>query len=391
LSPGEPIVAHYIGAFSRLTETFIYEQLQAQRAEGLDVRVLTHERLASEARPFPEVRIVPRPPRLSPQAGAARLRRLLGSDPSWNSTSSRMTRALRSEGATVLHAHFGWSGTYSMAAASRAGIPLVTTFYGRDAAAHTTAADRRRLQSLFRRSARVLVLSEQMAGRLDRLGCARERITVHHLGIDTDAFPFLAPSPPGPGETVRLVSVGRLVEKKGMDVLLGALARLRDGGSSLRLSIVGGGPEEAGLRRLAGELGVTDRVELLGALPREETLRRMREAHLFVLASRIASDGDAEGTPTVLLEAQALGLPLVSTLHEGIPECLPRENRGCLAPEGDPDELAERIRALIQDPDGWEEIARRGRAHVEEEFDSRRLAARARELYREVCAAPAAS
>ena len=93
MSPAGPTVAHYIGTVSRLTETFIYEQLQAQRAEGIDARVLTHERVRPDERPFPKVRVVPRPPRLSPQAGVARLRRLLGSDPAWNSASWAARRA----------------------------------------------------------------------------------------------------------------------------------------------------------------------------------------------------------------------------------------------------------------------------------------------------------
>jgi len=378
-----PIVLHYVEVFSRLTETFIYDQLAAQREAGLDARVLAHGREDEEGRPFPSVLVVPRPSRLSAAGLAARTRRLLTGDPVWNRSTARMTAALQGERPGLVHAHFGWSGIYVLSAVRRARLPLVVTFYGRDAPDEAGPAERRRLGELFRDAARVLVLSARMGEKLARLGCPRDRIQVHHLGIDTGAIPYRVPEAPAAGAPVELVSVGRLVEKKGMDILLEALEEVAGGPQPIRLTIVGGGPLESALRARAGALP-PGLVEWAGGLPHGETVRRMREAHLFVLASRTARDGDAEGTPTVLLEAQAVGLPVVSTLHEGIPECLPAANREWLAPEGDAAALAGRLRAMIEAPDRWGEIARRGREHVEAEFDSARLAVRALEIYREI-------
>jgi colanic acid/amylovoran biosynthesis glycosyltransferase len=381
--PNVPVL-HYVGVFSLLTETFIYDQVRIQREEGFDARVLTHERMDPEGRPFASVRVVSRPPRLSGTAALARARRILTRSPLLNSSTARMTRAIREEGVEVVHAHYGWGGAYALEATRAAELPLVTSFYGRDATENQGPEAERTLPPLFEGADRILALSSRMIERLVGLGCPREKLTVHHLGIETGALPFRSPAIPSGDGPLRIVAVGRLVPKKGMDVLLDAVGRLARDGRRTRLTIVGGGPEEGRLRRLAEGLGSGAEVELTGGLSRAEAMRRMREADLFVLASRVGPDGDAEGTPTVILEAPALGLPVVSTIHEGIPECLPPENREWLAPEGDSIALGERIEAFASDPARWEEIARRGRSHVEEAFDTRRQAHRAFAIYREV-------
>src|SRR5262249_27968026 len=144
-----------------------------------------------------------------------------------------------------------------------------------------------------------------------------ERVTLIYHGLDGTRFP----SPPrrtssrdggDAADPVRLLSVGRAVAKKGYDDLLTALARLpRD--LAWRLTHIGGGPLLPGLRRQATELGLSDRIEWRGAQAQEAVLAAYREADLFVLASRISADGDRDGLPNVLLEAQSQRLAVVST------------------------------------------------------------------------------
>src|SRR5262249_25548562 len=122
-----------------------------------------------------------------------------------------------------------------------------------------------------------------------------------------------------PADPVRLLSVGRAVEKKGYDDLLAALAAL-PAGLAWRLAHVGGGPLAAGLRGRARALGLADRIAWLGAQPQDVVLERYRAADLFVLASRIAADGDRDGLPNVLMEAQSQRLAVIATRIGGVPE-----------------------------------------------------------------------
>jgi glycosyltransferase involved in cell wall biosynthesis len=164
-----------------------------------------------------------------------------------------------------------------------------------------------------------------------------------------------------------IFSVGRLVEKKGTDVLLRALAKL-PAALHWRLVHVGGGPLARKLQALARELGVARRVEWRGARTQTELLAEYRAADLFVLASRVAGDGDRDGLPNVLVEAQSQGLACVATRVSGIPELIEDGATGVLvAPEAG-DELARAIAALIADPERRAVLGEAGRLRVAEKF-----------------------
>jgi glycosyltransferase involved in cell wall biosynthesis len=148
---------------------------------------------------------------------------------------------------------------------------------------------------------------------------------------------------------VTLLSVGRAVEKKGYEDLLDALARLPET-LHWRLVHVGGGERREALRVQAARLGLGARIDWHGALPQEQVLALYRAADLFVLASRIAGDGDRDGLPNVLMEAQSQGLACLSTRISAIPELIEDGATGVLTPPGDPAALAEALARLIRDP-----------------------------------------
>jgi len=166
---------------------------------------------------------------------------------------------------------------------------------------------------------------------------------------------------------VRLLTVGRLVEKKGMDVLIEALARLPPD-LAWRLDHVGGGPLSAAMRRLAERRGISLRIRWHGPLTQEEVLRRYRDADLFVLASRIARDGDRDGLPNVLMEAQSQGLPVLATKLSAIPELVEDGVTGRLAPPEDPALLARALEPLIRDPGLRESLGRAGQERLRSRF-----------------------
>ena len=199
-------------------------------------------------------------------------------------------------------------------------------------------------------------------------------------GAPPPGAPFrAAPKRPGQGAAATILSVGRAVEKKGYPDLIAALARL-PGSLAWRFVHVGGGPLGPELRRLAARAGIADRVEWAGALARPELLTRLRAADLFVLASRIARDGDRDGLPNVLLEAQSQGLACLATRTSAIPELIEDEVTGLLVPPGDPDALAAGMERLLRDPGLRRRLGAAGERRVRAEFSSRvgadRLAAK---------------
>ena len=196
------------------------------------------------------------------------------------------------------------------------------------------------------------------------------RVELVYHGIDLARFPpARAEGSPrdGSGEPVRILSVCRLVEKKGVEVLLDALARLPAG---LRWKLVhaGGGPLGHSLRGKARSLGIQDNIEWRGALTQEELLAEYRDADLFALASLVARDGDRDGLPNVLMEAQSQGLACVATRVSAIPELVEDGRSGVLVGANDPEALARALEALLRDPARRRALGEAGLARVRGEF-----------------------
>lgn len=181
-----------------------------------------------------------------------------------------------------------------------------------------------------------------------------KRVELVYHGLDGTRFP---PPPAVPSlrsgsdaaDPAVLLSVGRCVAKKGCDVLLAALARLPQD-MQWRLVHVGGGPLSADLRRLAQRLGIAGRVEWLGPQPQDVVLARYRAADVFVLASKVAADGDRDGLPNVLMEAQSQGLACVATTVSAIPELIIDSETGLLVPPDDEAALCGALERLIRSP-----------------------------------------
>jgi colanic acid/amylovoran biosynthesis glycosyltransferase len=207
------------------------------------------------------------------------------------------------------------------------------------------------------------------------------------LALDLSLLAHSKPTDGGSGNTCEILSVGRLIPKKGMDILIRAAALLRSG-PSFRMRIVGDGPLRSELEALARRLKLDDRIFFLGWQTREETYRLMHDSQVFVLASR--TDGETketEGAPMVLLEAQATGLPVVSTFHADIPHIIRPDESGFLVPEAEPEALAQSIGRLISDPELRISMGRNGRRHVEDNHDMKSVGPRLENLYRKVISA----
>jgi glycosyltransferase involved in cell wall biosynthesis len=207
---------------------------------------------------------------------------------------------------------------------------------------------------------------------LARVGHDEAKVRLVYHGLDTSRF---APAPrtralrdgAGQGDPVVILSVGRLVEKKGYDDLVRALARLPRN-LAWRFVHVGGGPHKDAMRALARELGVDDRIAWMGSLPQEDVLQHYRAADIFVLASRIAKDGDREGLPNVLMEAQSQGLPCVATNTSAVPELIVDGDTGLIVPPGDCEALARALARVVTDPALRDRLGAAGQARVVRDF-----------------------
>jgi colanic acid/amylovoran biosynthesis glycosyltransferase len=176
-----------------------------------------------------------------------------------------------------------------------------------------------------------------------------------------------------PDRPVRFFSIGRLVEKKGHALALHAFRQVLDAGIAAEFAIVGDGPLRDGLDALIAALNLTETVTLLGRRSQEAVARLANDADIFVLASTASASGDVEGQGLVLQEAQAMGLPVIASDHNGFPEGIRNGESGVLVPEGDIDALATAMIELARHPERWAPMGRAGRSFVREHFDQSRL------------------
>jgi glycosyltransferase involved in cell wall biosynthesis len=281
-------------------------------------------------------------------------------------------RAMQRDEISHVHAHFG---TYPALAAwvvhRLLDIPYGFTVHAHDLYVHTLHLARK-----VRDAEYVVAISEYNRGLIQGLG-EPTPVELIHCGVDPSTIDYR--DRPLPHTTPRALCVAGLHPKKGHRFLFEAL--LHPGLDSLTLRLVGDGPEWRSLARQVAELGITERVEFLGALTHPRVLEQLAEADLFVLPSIVAEDGDTEGIPVALMEAMAAGVPVVATAVSGVPELVRDGVTGVTVTPGAPDALAVALGRVLSDWDGARERARRAREMVETEFDVRRSAGTLAELW----------
>ncbi|MCK5055723.1 MAG: glycosyltransferase [Candidatus Aminicenantes bacterium] len=283
----------------------------------------------------------------------------------------------------IIHCHFGPNGNIG-AFLKELGVrgKLLTTFYGYDLTSHILQEGTGVYKRLFAVGDLFLPICGYFKKKLTGYGCEIEKIRVHPVGIELEKYRFTSRTFQ-PGSTINILHVGRLCEKKGFEYGIKAIGMLSRHHKNIHYLIVGDGPLREKLFSLAADLQVLEYVEFVGPVDQEELVALYERAHIFLLPSVTARDGDQEGTPTVLLEAQAVGLPVISTLHSGIPEIVAEGQPGFLIPEKDIEALRERLEYLITHPGVWPEMGRKGRAFIEKHFDIKILNRQLLKYYQE--------
>jgi colanic acid/amylovoran biosynthesis glycosyltransferase len=238
---------------------------------------------------------------------------------------------------------------------------IVTSFHGYNRPLAESERGRHVLDDLFREGDLFLVCSEHMKHWYEGFGGGRGRIVVHRYGVQTGRFASRRPSNQGPP---RLLSIGRLVEKKGFEYAIRGVAQLIRDFPGVRYEIAGDGPERAKLESLIEQLGAGDSVRLLGWQQRTEVAALLACADVLLAPSVASRNGDQEGIPLVLHEAMAQGLAVVSTWHTGIPELVEEGKTGFLVGERDVAGINDRLGRLLRNPALRDEMGANARAHI---------------------------
>jgi glycosyltransferase involved in cell wall biosynthesis len=265
-------------------------------------------------------------------------------------------------GAPALYVQFAHKpATVGRFAALLAGVPYALSAHAKD----IWLTPREELAEKVRDARVVLTCTAEGFGHLRGLAGTRTPVHLVHHGVELPERPR-----PSPGNDVPVVlSVGRLVAKKGHATLLTAAALLAERGVDFSLRIGGEGPEWPVLQRLVHRLGLADRVTFLGPLSESEVRAEHGRADVFALASQPLENGDRDGIPNVLLEAMAQGIPVVGTAVEGVTEAVVDGECGLLAPPGDAEAVADRLARLLADERLRTALGAAGREQVARSFD----------------------
>lgn len=292
----------------------------------------------------------------------------------------------RSQNYDIIHCHFGPNG-YLGTVLKRLnfGKKLLVTFHGYDMSEIFFNKGNDVYHLIFDNADLLMPISNYWRMKLIEIGANPEKVLIHRMGIDIEQFKFKV-CQYNRNQAIKLLTVARLVEKKGIEYGIRAVSIVcqRHPELSIQYDIVGAGPLRSYLESLVKQLELHKKVRLLGGLTQDDVSDLMAKAHIFLLPSVTAKNGDQEGIPVSIMEAMACGMPVLSTVHSGIPELVQNGQSGFLVPERDVDALAERLEYLIEHPEIWPEMGKSGRKFVEEHYDIRKLNQKLVRIYQDL-------
>ena len=309
---------------------------------------------------------------------------------------------------SLIHAHFGLDGVFALPLAKKLKLPLIVTFHGYYATADIESTHQktwydysldylkrrgqffrelylRKRDRLFQEADGFIAVSEFIRSQLIAKGCPPEKIKVHYIGIDIDKFTR--------NNTIQqepiVLFVGRLVEKKGCEYLIRAMAQVQAKMPNVELVIIGDGVLRSPLENLAANS--LKRYRFLGVQPPEVVKEWMTRSLLLSAPSITTPQGESEGLPIVILEAMAMGLPVISSVHAGIPEAIIHEETGLLTPEKDWEAIGKYIITIFEEeelrwlrPPEASHFAIAGRKRIEQKFNLKHNTAQLEEIYHNI-------
>jgi glycosyltransferase involved in cell wall biosynthesis len=409
-TPGAPVLGMILKGYPRISETFISNEILLLEKSGFSVHLISmrrprenfsHEsvkKIRAKVGYLPESLIKPLPRLLYHNlflaakkpgiyAGALKTayRRFLRTHKS--ATIKHLLQAgylahrfLPASNITHLHAHFAHSPTsVAMFASHLTGLPFSFTAHAKD----IYTSNPQQLREKIQQARFVITCTEYNRKHLSRLsdGHATPIHRIYH-GIDIGLFSGNHEIRQRPSEPYRVLTIARFTAKKGLPTILRALKHLCDQKISLEHTLIGDGDDRAKILALVKELGLTSTTRWLGTQPHHVVLEHYRRADLFVLGCEVASNGDRDGIPNVLLESMAMGVPVVATDISAIPELVQDGQTGLLVSPGSPRKLAEAMLRLLTDMNLRNRITAAARQRVAADFDNRNLIRELAEVYR---------
>ncbi|WP_051478893.1 glycosyltransferase family 4 protein [Arthrobacter sp. H5] len=394
-----PRIGYVLKIYPRFSETFIVTEILAREAAGEQLEIFSlrppvdprfHPELARVQAP---VTYITRPHKLSeawPIVAAAQrgipgfqgkfarlLPELVDSDPGEVHQGIELATLLTQRGITHMHAHFGSIAARTAHIASAiTGIPFSFTAHAKDI--FHELVDPEQLERLLAGAHHTVTVSDYNLDFLSAFS-PENAAGIHRVynGLELGRFPYRAPT--APHAPLRIAAVGRLVEKKGFPLLIDAVADLGRQGIPVELRIAGGGELQQDLDQQVRSLGLSPTVTLLGPRTQSEVVELLRWADVFAAPCVVGADGNADGLPTVLLEAMAIGVPCIGSDVTGIPEVL-KGGTGLLVRAGVVSDLVDALRTTASPAFDRAGVTRAARSLIEGNFDARNQSTRLREL-----------
>lgn len=284
----------------------------------------------------------------------------------------------------IIHCHYGRNGLKAILLKDLGVIQgkIIVAFHGYDISRYLQVHGEDVYNYLFSTADLLQPISYYWQQKLIALGCNKTKIIIHHMGIDCNKFTFLFYR--SSSAKIRIVSIARLVEKKGLKYGIEAVAKLVSSHPQLEYQIIGDGVLRADLQRLIDQLNVGENVKLLGWREQQELAAIIADADLVLAPSVTSLDGDCEGIPVSLMESMAKGLPVISTYHSGIPELIEDGVSGYLVPEKEVEALATKLNYLLTNPEIGRRMGLAGRKTVETDYNIEILSDLLVEIYQQL-------
>jgi colanic acid/amylovoran biosynthesis glycosyltransferase len=291
---------------------------------------------------------------------------------------SNYDSAIKKHHPTLLHSHVGNRAWYDLPLAKKHNLKQIVTFYGADLSYWPAQYPvwKKRYEELFNRADLFLCEGPYMATSLNDLGCSKDKIVVHRLGVDLNEIAYCPRKPPEDGK-LRILIAGRFTEKKGIPYAIKAIGLLGQKNEKTEITIIGDAgdtrrekEEKSKIMQVIKKYKLQNKTRMLGFQPYEVLMEEAYRHHIFVSPSINADDGDAEGgLPITIIEMAASGMPVVSTNHCDIPGLIIHQKTGLLAEERNVDELAGHLEWLCSHPGRWSSLIANARKRVEKNFN----------------------